>query len=164
MTGDKSGADVVDRRTAAGESKRSTSINGNRSRNIAGTDVGLVVVSGDVTSRGDASHLFNNRLDWESGDYGFEFTDGVRKKRLVSFKMRTRALTHPAQVTSGIYEFWQGCFGCPPEKPQGRLILERPFSVAGGPRLPRKPREQRLTAFLSSRWVVFISFWGRLVE
>ena len=32
-----------------------------------------------------------------------------------------------------------GLHPCPPEKPQGRLILERPFSVVAGPRLRVSP-------------------------
>jgi len=34
-------------------------------------------------------------------------------------------------------------FGCPPEKPQGRLILGRAFSVVAGPRLRISPRVLR---------------------
>ena len=48
-----------------------------------------------------------------------------------------------AHLTPGHTE---GCT-CPPEKPQGRLILERPFSVAAGPRLRASPASNGLLRF-----------------
>jgi hypothetical protein len=55
---------------------------------------------------------------------------------------------------------------CPPEKPQGSLILGVPFSVVAESRLRVSPRHSPVYHRFQrwSRWVVFILFRVRLVE